>query len=140
MSDEAGWSLRKEGVIVGLIVASFGGGQLLDKGHSGTLDVLTEKVASLERNVTDLRENGGPVMREATTRLRVHDDQLKDLTRDVRAGVSRDQIDNLTARIADSRDQDREIRQQLDAMRNTLDALRNEVAQAINRRLVGPAR
>lgn len=131
---------RKDWIYIMAIAASFGGGQLLDRGGTANIQVIIEKVATLERNVNELRDPGGPVLRETLSRVKSQDDALHDLQKTIRGGVSRETIDDVRARLAEARDNDKDFRQQIDGLRAAIESLRAEIAQAVGRRLVGPQR
>jgi len=134
-----GWSInRRDGIYAALLALSFGGERVLDRGSDA--DVLKEKVGSLEHNVGELRDPGGPVLRQAVQQMKNHEERIHDLEQALRSGVSREAVDDLKQRLADAREADKDLRQQLDNLRNAIDSLRSEIARATTSRLVGPNR
>jgi len=145
MSESSGggsWNLqRKDGIYAVLMLATVGGAHVLDRSEPPKPDpVLTEKVASLERNVGELRDPGGPTLRENVSRVKNHEERIHELEQALRSGVSREAVDDLKQRLADAREADKDLRQQLDNLRNAIDSLRSEIARATTSRLVGPNR
>lgn len=142
MADEvAPWGFgRKDGVYAMALLAVFGGERALDHNSSASIEVLTEKVSSLERNVGQLQSPGGPVLRETVVRISAAESKIRDLEHDVRGGVSRDAIDALKQQVADSKESDRQFLQQLSEIRNSVDAVRLELQRLATARLIGPNR
>lgn len=143
-AEHSSWSLgKKDAVYAGvlsLMAALVGGNQLTSSKSQVNLDVLSERMAVMDKTLQELRDPGGPVLRQTAATVKIHEDKLRDLERDLRAGVSRESMDDLKARLAEGKDSDRDMRQQIEALRATIDALRYELSQALGKRLVGPAR
>lgn len=106
---------RKDMIYAAALLTTFGGGQLLTQAKTANVDVIAEKVTSLEHNVGEL--------------------QLA-----VRIGVSRETVDDLKVRLTEGRDANKDLRLQIEGLRASIDNLRGDVAQAVGQRLAGPRR
>ena len=153
MAENGGsWNLqRKDGIYGVLMLATVGVAHVVDKPEPPKPDpavpVLVEKVGALERNVGQLQDPGGPVLRQVVQQARNHEERIHDLENSIRAGVTREAIEDLKQRLVDAKADDKEMRAQLDALRTALDtqraamdALRAQIERAASARLVGPSR
>ena len=155
MADEGGsssWGLtRKDGVYALALLATFGGDKLIDRTQGANIPVIIERLTGVEKAVAELRDPGGPVLRETAARSKQHDQALDSAFKsieelkiarftDLRTSVSREAIDDLKQRLQEARESDRDMRQQLEALRNAMDSLRNEITRVTSSRLIGPAR
>ena len=118
--DAAGSGLQRRDMIYSVVLAAgLGGERLLDRGNASEVDVLKEKVGALERNINELRDPGGPVLRETVQKLKFIDDKLLELA-EVR------------------KEADQELRGKIEALRSSIDSLRIQIERALAAPLVGP--
>jgi len=154
-TDSGGWHLQKrDGVYALLLAASVGGGQALDaRRHDVPSDLsgVNASIDRLEKSLNELRDPGGPKLRETVLRvtaLEQHNASQQSAIdainsarfNDLKNGVTQETVSDLRQRLADDREAQRDLKAQVEALRAAIDNLRSEIMRATTARLRGPER
>ena len=149
------WNIqRKDAVYAAVLALTVGGQQVIDHNRAASPPDLTSINASIERldkSLNELRDPGGPKLRE--TVLRVQNLETQNTTQqaaidainaarfnELKNGVSQETITDLRNRLNDDRETQKDLKAQVEALRTAIDSLRSEIIRATSMRLQGPAR